>query len=282
MNAFRFLRASIGIALGVMTFGVVALGVLLLALVGKLGVVPRSWLDQAPRYGCAIVSLVPRHVLGIRVNVNVANVAPIMPGEQIVVIANHPSLVAVPLFAWCLGNMLNRKIAFVAKHEFRNNPFVGWPLRLLRAGIFIEREDRHAALKRLDRDVPNAFASGAAIMILPDQSRPTRAKIVRDRTKFMNEVPAIFAFTETLVPRIGGVRQVLANTDEPVRVIDVTAGFNRRDFGARDAVNLIGATYTFEAEDVAGGLPHDAHHLRLAVTERWVAKNERLRRLKVP
>lgn len=280
MSFIRLLRVGVAVAVGLVVFGATALGILTLAALGRLGLVPHAWLDQAPRHGCAVVCLVPRFVLGVRIAVDTSRVAPIAPDEQIVVIANHPSFVGITIFAWLLGAMLDRSITFVGKHEFRNNPFVGWPLRLLNAGIFIHREDRNAALTRLSSDVPDAFASGAAIMILPDQSRPTRAKIIRDRAKFVHDIQAIFAFTETLVPRVGGLRQILASAKGKVRVIDVTAGFNRNDFGISDVLGLVGATYTFSAEDITGELPRDAHELRDVITRRWITKNERLRNLK--
>ncbi|MCR4312080.1 MAG: 1-acyl-sn-glycerol-3-phosphate acyltransferase, partial [Candidatus Uhrbacteria bacterium] len=248
---------------------------------GRCYLFPRSWLRQAPRHANRVISLFTHEGL-MRMNAvrNVRNVKPFSKQENIVVIANHPSLAGVPMFTWLLGEMLNRELVFVGKIEHKNNPFVGWPLRLLDAGIFIDRDNRSDALELLRTEVPRVFMRGAAIVILADQSRLTAKRLKEDHRKYLGRVDQLDAFVHTLVPRIGGTRQILLAAGKHVRVIDVTSGIDRPDLGIWDALLHFGANFHFHAEDVPNGLETDENFLRMRLVRRWVAKNRFLSRIK--
>ncbi|KKW28880.1 MAG: hypothetical protein UY72_C0059G0007 [Candidatus Uhrbacteria bacterium GW2011_GWD2_52_7] len=257
-------------------YAIVVLGVLLLAALARTRLFPRVWLRHAPYQACKLIS-VTAHIglMGMKTKVD-ARLRPFRHDERIVVIANHPSLAAAPLFAGILGDLLKRELVFVGKKEHLRNPFVGWPLKLLDAAIFIDRSDGEAAINELMRELPRYFARGAVVVMLPDQYRLTQEKLLADQHKFREHGIDTHLFEHTLVPRTGGLRQILLAAGANARVIDVTAGCSCREFGNDDIPKMPGSTYHFHAEDVPHGLPTDKHELGLRLVRRWVTKNRLL------
>ena len=85
--------------------------------------------------------------------------------ESYIVVANHLSLVDIPiLYGW-----LDLDLKWVMKKELRKVPMIGSGCALM-GHIFIERSDRQAAIRELRR-VRQSFLPGTSIMIFPEGTR---------------------------------------------------------------------------------------------------------------
>ncbi len=270
----------VAIALCFIIFAATSFALLVLAALARLSIIPRAWLRQGPRYACQVVSVLGhKGLMRMKLPV-VAPIRPSRPDEPTIVIANHPSFAAAPLFGWLLGQLLDREMVFIGKREHMRNPFIGWPIKLLDCGIFIDRNNRKDALEHIKHELPQMFARGAVAVIFPDQSRPTDEKIRADRLEFLAHNVNTEPFVHTLVPRIGGLRQILAVAGNGARVIDVTAGCDCRELGERDMPLMFRRTYHFHVQEVPHGLPNDPERLKTRLVNRWAAKQRLLGRWK--
>lgn len=195
-----------------------------------------------------------------------------------IVIGNHPSLPLTMLLVACLEALIGMPLVFVAKREHLWNPFIGWPLWIARLGIFINRKHRNGALEKIQGAMEGVFARGAGLVIFPCQSRATSDKILDDLRKFRGIVPELADFTETLVPREGGIGALL-DAMPGVRVIDITFGCSQPNVRWSDILWLDRPKVLIRIEDVTDQIPTKRDDRRAWLVERWREKNEMIRRL---
>lgn len=88
-----------------------------------------------------------------------------LPGEGAILVANHQSLVDIPL----LLAAFDREIRFLAKHELGRVPVFGRSMRAA-GNLFVDREDPRDAV-RVIREAGAAMRRGEMIVIFPEGTR---------------------------------------------------------------------------------------------------------------
>lgn len=165
--------------------------------------------------------------------------------ERFLLVANHQSLVDIPVLGLLFMIRMKKKIRFVAKKELgRGLPFVSLALRMQQHGLVTRHGDPGQALRSLDRFARNCRRSNACPMIFPEGTRSKDGRIGSFHT--------------------GGLRRILAVESLPVVVVALEGGHRLR--GLRDIMrNLKGSGYRIRILEVLPA-PHDKKEL-LAVAE---------------
>lgn len=262
-------------AAGVAVFGGIPYGLCVDPLLGRWVPNPFAWI---PRVWAAFVTHVcMRGILGVRVVIR-GTVAPARTRELVLCVGNHPSVLGMPIIGWVITRYLAARIVAVGKCEHAWNPFIGWPLMIARAVILINRSDRAAAREAIRDGLRQLAGAARALIIFPDMRRPTPARIAADRTKFADRIPNIHAWLlHTLVPRTGGLMEILQSVHRSVRIIHVTGAFDVEEFGIGDAPRVIGRTYYVDmVEHSDPPLPTDDAALAHALNAIWEEKNRRI------
>ena len=90
-----------------------------------------------------------------------------------IIVSNHLSYLDIPT----LFRILPLNIHFIAKHQLRKAPFIGWYMRAT-GMIFINRENGRAAAKSLD-DAAILIKNGKTVLIFPEGTVSEDKKIKR-------------------------------------------------------------------------------------------------------
>lgn len=233
--------------------------------------------ERIPQWWSAFVTHVcVRGVLGVRVVVRGA-VAPARAHELVLCVGNHPTSLALPVVGWVITRRIAPRVVAVGKREHRWNPFFGWPLIITRAVILIDRSDRVAAMASIRAGLRRIADAARTILIFPDAHRPTPARIAADRERFADRIPNVRAWLRhTLVPRVGGLSEVLQQLHRSIRVVHVTAAFDVSESGVGDAARVIGRTVYVDVEEAVERLPTEPHALARALNRIWEEKNRRI------
>ena len=94
-----------------------------------------------------------------------------LPPEGAILVANHQSLVDIPLFLAAF----DREIRFLAKQELGRIPVFGRSMRAA-GNLFVDREDPRDAV-RVIREAGAAMRGGAMIVIFPEGTRSADGSI---------------------------------------------------------------------------------------------------------
>jgi 1-acyl-sn-glycerol-3-phosphate acyltransferase len=94
-----------------------------------------------------------------------------LPAEGAILVANHQSLVDIPL----LLAAFDREIRFLAKHELGRIPVFGRSMRAA-GNLFVDREDPRDAV-RVIREAGTAMRRGEMIVIFPEGTRSSDGSI---------------------------------------------------------------------------------------------------------
>lgn len=241
-------------------------------------------LEKMPKYWSAFIHHVcVRWILRVRVRVEGSD-KPAQPNELILCIANHPSTLAVASVIWYITHHFAAHVLAVAKRGHLTNPFlapfIGLPLWAIRAGIFINRDDTDAAFASIRRAVSGIARSRPLVLVIfPDQHRPTRQRIARDRAYFSPSISDLQEWLHaTLVPRSGGTLELmrgLYHTGRPIRIVTITNAFDVENNGIHDIGNLFDATLRVAVEWVTS-LPQGESALRAWLIKEWRHKNMRI------
>lgn len=268
-------------AAGVAVFVGIPYGLCVDSLLGRWVPNPFAWI---PRVWAAFVTHVcVRGILGVRVVVR-GTVAPARARELVLCIGNHPSALGMPVIGWVITRYLAPRVVAIGKREHAWNPFIGWTLIIARAVILIDRSDRAAARAAI-RDGLRRLANAARVLIIfPDMRRPTLARIAADCEKFADRIPNIRTWLRhTLVPRAGGLTEILQSVHRSVRIIHVTGAFDVEEFGIGDVPRVIGRTYYVDVvEHSDPPLPTDDAALARALNALWEAKNLQIAAWRTP
>ena len=223
-----------------------------------------------------------RRIMGVKMDIQ-TNVPPCADDERMVVLGNHPTGNGVSSFGRFITDNLAPYMLAIGKIEHMKNPVLGWPLRLARSGVFIDRtpgknEEAIAAIREACETI---FTPQSSMVVFPDRSRPTKKRIEVARQKWAERMPELHVeewMHHTLFPYSGGLYTILEGTkDVKRRIIDVTTGFNRPDETVLQASALIDSTLHIRTEDVTGQIPiGDVEALREWLIRRWIEKNRML------
>lgn len=262
-------------AAGVAVFVGIPYGLCVDSFIGRWVPNPFAWIPFV--WAAFVTHVCARGILGVRVVVR-GTVAPAHRRELVLCIGNHPSALGMPIVGWVITRYLAARIVAVGKREHVWNPFIGWPLMIARAVILINRRDRAAARASIRNGLRQLGDAARALIIFPDMRRPTPARIAADCAKFADRIPNIRAWLRyTLVPRTGGLAEILQSVHQSVRIIHVTGAFDVEEFGVTDASRVIGRTYYVDVvEQSDPPLPTDDAALACALNVLWEEKNRRI------
>lgn len=155
------------------------------------------------------------------------------------------------LATWALLNHFAhlgpKRSSVVMKMETHNNPLARFiltgSLDKVGSGIFIDRDDKEAAIASIREACQRSFSPGTAVTLFTDQHRPKPNRLKNERRtwtkKYPNlDVPAWLKYT--CFPRTGGVREFLEATNGvPLQVIGFAAAVDRPfELGSRLHVAL--------------------------------------------
>lgn len=267
---FPVLRGALAVVVGGTLFSACGL---LASLVDILSLrLAQPLINHAPKWaGKLLVAVVYRLILGMRIVLEGALIP--HDGRPTIVIGNHPVLLLIMVFTAYVQDIIGAPFMVVAKWEHLYNPLIGWPLWFTRLGVFIKRAQRADALAVLRRQWAAALRRAMGLLIFVDQSRPTAKKIKEDHEKYRDVVPNIEDFQFTLVPRKGGIGQLLDGAPPNVRVIDITSECSVSAMRWRDILHLAGSVFLIHVEDVTDQIPEDPVAREKWLVERWRWKN---------
>lgn len=229
-------------------------------------------INHAPKWaGKLLVAVVYRLILGMKI-VREGEKIP-HDGRPTIIIGNHPVLLLIMIFVAYVQDITGTPFMIVAKWEHLYKPWLGWPLWFARLGIFIKRAQRADALAVLRRQWAAALRRAMGLLIFVDQSRPTAEKIADDHKKYRDGVPNIEDFQFTLLPRKGGIGQLLDEAPSNVRVIDITSECSVPATRWQDVYRLAGSAFLIHVEDVTHQIPRDPTAREAWLVERWRWKN---------
>ncbi len=142
--------------------------------------------------------------------------------ERFILVANHQSIVDIPVVGHVLFSM-GKKVRFVAKKELGAGfPLVSQVLRMQGHGLITRRGDPGQALRSLDRFSRNCRLRGACPVIFPEGTRSPDGELGHFHT--------------------GGLKRVLATESLPLVVLALDGGWRIR--GVKDVLrNLKGSGY---------------------------------------
>lgn len=286
MDLKRRIRAVAAVVAGLVITTTVGLSTLVLSIVYRLLIDWWAWwknpLEKAPKYWSWIMDeFCTRWLLGI--NVKIEGTIPLIKKEEIVVcIANHPSTIALSVFIRFLTQAITDRLVAIAKSAHLWNPAIGLALRLIRGGIFINRDTPEAAFASIRRGVRRLPKPPFTFFILPDQHRHRPASIEKDRAQFAGRIPDLDTLLEELlVPRHGGLLEMLKGLDrleKPFRVINVTVALSVRDQGVKDAIAVQGSTLHIHIEELdPAQLPRAKKDMEKILTALWWEKYWRIK-----
>ena len=220
-----------------------------------------------------------RKIMGVQMDIQ-TDVPPCADDERMVVIGNHPTGNGVVGFGRFITDHLAPYMLAIGKIEHMKNPALGWPLRLARSGVFIDRTPgkNEEAIGAIQDACETTFTPKSSMVVFPDRSRPTQKRIEESRKKWAERLPDVKVeewMHHTLFPYSGGLYTILKGTEEVRRrIIDVTIGFNKPDETVLQAGALIDSTLHIRAEDVTDQIPtNNIIELREWLIERWIQKN---------
>lgn len=204
----------------------------------------------------------------MRVSVCVdGHVRDISEQEKVIIIANHPSTLALPVFFALVTTRIASRFTIVLKRELLANPFIGLPMKAIESAVFVDRSRHEQAILSIRGECARTEESGSRVFILfPDRTRPTEAHIQKDR----RAIKAGFLYTTS--PKSGGLMTVLQ--EQPgARIIDITIAPSVAENGLRDAKNLFGQSIHVRFEDVTGKVRAEKEALRTWLMDHWQKKN---------
>lgn len=232
----------------------------------------KPWVTAPTDWGEFTHRRVLRPVLGVRQQIE-GFVTPIEPGEFAILIANHPSTFGNIEFADYIGRFLTRSAVYVAKRDLE---LIFRPVFRLGIALPIDRENREEARSTVLARAPEMMRRSSLLVVFPDGTRPTQKKRDDARPKWIKRIPD-FDHWSTLPPRSGALHTLLQTLDRPVRVINLTHGFNVFDEGWRTLGNLYEARYHFQAESfMSDDLPRDEDRLKAWLNHEWRRKNRQI------
>lgn len=288
-----FRRTRVAFALGVVVLNVLAtFGVTLIlgvpcALLRK--VPPFHWLwrglEQIPHIWNVINWKVAcEGILGMKLK-ELGPAPPLPEGTLRIFMANHPTFVGFAAFGYIVTGLLGNLIVLLMKLSVLWHPFVmfpAWCLKILRAGVFINRKNRDKAFASIRRAVQRLAGKLTCWVCFPDQHRPTLKRFRQMYEEFAKKIPGVRQlFTRVLVPRSGAILELwtgLRSTGVPVQLLDVTFGFEvENDTGFGSVLSLVGATFFVDFEDVTAEAEQELVSEETArpwLIKRWLRKEQ--------
>ena len=239
--------------------------------------IPNPFVRIPKWWSAFLVRVCYRRILGVRIVVY-GTVAPAREGETILVVGNHPSSLGLPLIGWAVTHYLASHMVAIGKRQQAWNPFIGWPLIVLRSVILVDQSNREAARASIRIGLRTLAHTARVLLILPDTHRPTRERIASDRQRFMDRIPGIGTWLRyTLVPRTGGLSEILVGVDRAMRVVHMTSAFDVEEGSIFDAARIVGRTYSIDLEEHHGEpLPRVPTVLEMTLNDLWERKNIRI------
>lgn len=235
MSFLRFLRGVFAVGVGcIATFVLAPLGSLYAITLALLGCDDVSLPSGAVRiiglWGCFLHHWCIEWLLGVSYR-ETGTIARADPDEVVICICNHPSSVAASTVACFLWEHVAQDFYVIAKKEYKKDPFIGAFLKLSRSVIFVDRSCRLATAAAITDTLEGSMRKGTAILLFPDLSRPTKAKVFADRLKYAGKIEGLERWPpHTLVPHPGALEAILEMfPDQKMRVVDMTIGCDRDD-----------------------------------------------------
>ena len=214
-------------------------------------------------------------ILGVRTEIEGVLPETDPENERQIYISNHPTSNGVPgIMSFVTSNFAPHFLAISKKENLRHPtaPLNFWPLKLMDALIFIDRQSGKEAIDQIRESTQRILSNNSGLLIFPDQNRPTQKAIdysVEKHGPVVTDQPQY-----TCAPRRGGLASIIEATKEvPTRFLTLTTAYNRKDETLADAGKLSGATLHFEARDVTEEMPRNEAELGEWLNAEWVRKN---------
>lgn len=214
----RKVRYAIAFCVGMLLTGMIGGSTLILSVLGSHARAFQRLAHKTPElWGRCILHGVFRLVIGKRLVYEPSEPPPHFDGFTLF-ICDHPDLDDLPALQGVMGDWGQAPLIVSKEENLRGliGVFVGRPLKRIRRGVFIPRQDGPAARVILTDGVRDADS----LLLFPDKHRRTKETVGNDRTRYADS-----GLTRHCVPRAGGVFTVLSavvRSKRPVRVIDLT------------------------------------------------------------
>ena len=284
MSVTRSFLALFAVSLGMLITALAVGTIFILGPVFWLICRPFGWrnpIECVPAWwGHAITEACFVGIMGVKIRRSF-RMRPIDRDRPVILMCNHPSLLAVPIFMSMAAQAVGPRLVGVGRKELLYVPFVGWPLWIINAAIFITRHKPKKAFDELRRAFPLAAKRGAAVYIFPDKHRPTLSAIARDHAEYATRISGVHTWEYTPVPRKGGLGQLLQTAGSRVTVINMTLGFSAYDGDAFRPDRLVGETFFALASDRLSFSPNP-DVLERQLNAEWGRKNAHLRHWRTP
>ncbi|MDP3793268.1 MAG: hypothetical protein Q8R07_00775 [Candidatus Uhrbacteria bacterium] len=271
--AIKRVRALMALAMGILLTIITALSIIVLGVPYKLlfdwwlGRLVPSPLEKFPKWWLwTLMRVCLQGILGLRFQIT----RWVKVDGTVVVEGNHPSTLGLIVFFYFVTHHIAPRVLVVLKREHLWNIFIGPPLWILGSGIFINRDDRDAAIRTIKESVAKRSRFRRAIVILSDRHRPTRERIDDARARFVKILGEAPQELHVLFPDRGGTFTIREATDFRLPLIDLTIGMSVYEESIRDLPFVCGETWSMDAEDVSGIAPHDLNAFGLWIARRWM------------
>lgn len=275
----RWIRAFIAVIFAALYTAIAVSTMFTFGPVFRLICWPFSWrnpVDRVPAWwGHMITEICYEKILGMTVHRGF-QMRSIDQDRPIILMCNHPTFLTVPFFVSMAAKAVGPHLVGVARWEMLFVPFVGWPLWIMNAAIFIKRDKKEEAFDELRRAFPIAARRGAAIYIFPDKHRPTYDAIARDRVKYYRRIKGMEHWHYTPVPRTGGMSQLLHAAGPHAVVVNMTIGCSVYDGDALRPDRLVGEKLFAIARN-RRTYSSDPALLEQQLNAEWARKNRILR-----
>lgn len=169
---------------------------------GVLSLVKQDWRRAFFVHATQVWARLLLALLGVRVNL-VGQLAP-APLARCLIVANHQSYLDILICAAHFPSI------FVAKHELRNWPLLGW-LAALGGTFFLDRTSTHSSVRCAFR-TSRALRSGACVQVFPEGSTTNGASVHQFNSLFFAAAQRAHAAILPLTITLQSVNGTAADT----------------------------------------------------------------------
>lgn len=263
----------------------------------------QMWLELMPmRWARSLERVIYQRIMGMSLAIDGLEAVRNAREDAItIVIANHPSTTTLVRFAAFVTQWIAPRPVFVAKFGHLVHPLYapvfGWAIWAIRAAIFVRRWQwmrrfskrflparwasraetwmREDTRRSIRNGIRNIVTPGSCVILFPDQHRPTTKRLAADRKRFGVCYPGTNTpIKYALVPRSGGLLEILNAIDGHVRVIDITNALSVADDGvAKTGSKHVGAIYTINVDVITEPIPREPKKLQAWLNNRWSRKH---------
>jgi hypothetical protein len=209
------------------------------------------------------------------------------PGTHRVTTGHHPTDIA-SLGSAFLTTVLDRTpVKIIGKKENKSHPinrFLLGAAELLGWMILIDRSIPGQARQTIAAAI-RAISTSVNYVLYLDSHRFTKKRREKDIARFSDTIHRIQDFDQTLVPRSGGLWEILSKLREaniPIQVLDTSVFFDCEDLGISSMFHVFGSILHIEVRDISDKIAtiQSEEELQVYLVELYREKNRRMREVR--